>query len=152
MARKKMDSVKEQSSGTGKGWFKPGVFRISFKELGYSQFWVEIIEPGSYLYGDTVRYESLNPDSDRHEIEVELARLIANWNLTDPTTGESLPLPTAEDTTPLYRLPLMFIGAMQEAVGLRLQQFAEEGALKKASEMRPEAISEVFKAQGPQDG
>lgn len=42
----------------------------------------------------------------------QLAKNIANWNLTNPQTDEELPVPTEEDTSSLKVLPREFVAQM----------------------------------------
>ncbi len=136
MARKK------SSRSRGRGWFKPKTVRVTFEKVGYPQFYVDIIKPSSYLYGDVVAFEGIGPGSPREEVEVALSRVIADWNLTDPRTGEPLPVPSPEDPSPLLALPISFLLVIQEATAEESLKFREEGIPKKVREMQPEVFSE----------
>jgi len=127
------------------GWFVPKTRRISFEELGYAQFWIEVKEMGSLLFDETLIFEGLE-ESSSEEVMAALAMVIYDWNLTDPETGKKLAVPTRKAPESLHRLPTSFLQLIQK----KFEQSAEdlagpEGVLKKAKEMPLEAISEESK-------
>ncbi len=125
-------SAKEREAQTGDVWemyYRKSAVKHTFPMA--PQFWVRLRRLSSLPYGESRRMFSLpiiglrrDPDMldeetlDKlrtlmEEDDRTLAKLIVDWNLTDPRSGELLPLPTPEDTSPLYALPREFVDQMQ---------------------------------------
>lgn len=135
-----------------KGWLQPVKHRMNFESLGYPQFWVDLVEPGSRLYGDNVQLGDLGENAPRQDYERAMADMIADWNLTDPETGIALPVPTKEDFSSIYRLPTTFVMQIQREFTVLAEELTGDSEAKKASEISSGAISEAFAAQSPQTG
>lgn len=136
------------------GWFKPKTFRVTFEELGYPQFWIDVKEPGSFLLGeaDEITEPLEGDDVSAENIAEVLCKMIMDWNLTDPETDVPLDIPTEKDSSSILRLPTSFLRYLQEAINAQTEEYTVEGAVKKGIEMPLEATSKVFQERKPPSG
>lgn len=97
-------------------WYTIKTKRVNLPEP-YDMFWIEVIKAES-LSGRVIReLESLQDKVSINTIESAYSKLIVNWNITDPDTGEPLKSPR-EDPEELYKLPMEVINLIgQTALG-----------------------------------
>jgi len=97
--------------------------RYTFEEFGCPEFWVEMRGLESFSHGQSLELaEKLRNASDEDTVEEShklLAMLIKDWNLTDPETGEPLPIPK-EDRSSLLKIPHEFVLKLDEWVAERM--------------------------------
>jgi len=98
---------------------KKRVVRHDFGEQGCGEFWVDLLSMDGLPYGESKKFRNLDMASEQgmRESEKILAGHIVNWSLTDPETGEPLPVPTKKDPSPLDKLPSEFILLMFRWMG-----------------------------------
>lgn len=135
------------------GWFKPKTIRVTFDELGYPQFWIDVKESGSYLVGEADEIAGgLTEDSTTDEATTALSKMIVDWNMLDPETDALLAVPTKEDPDSILRVPNAFIRLLQEKITSHSEEYTTEGAVKKGIETPLEAISKDFEGPSPPTG
>ena len=112
--------------------------RHTFTKFGCKEFWVELRRLDSLPYGETRQAGGTTPeeleeaksdpkkaDELRDKFEHDLVGSVMDWHITDPTIqdkpgisdedkGKSMPIPTADNITPLTKLPLEFVVQMME--------------------------------------
>lgn len=109
-----------------------------FSTFGCDDFWVKLRRLDSLPYGETreaggmtaeeleeAKRDPVKAEEARDKMESDLIGCIVDWYITDPTIQEDpdvsdedkkrpMPLPAADDKTPLSKLPTEFVVAMIE--------------------------------------
>ncbi len=127
-------------------WIKDTKRRVTLAEIGYPDLYIDFRNPATMKYGDIVRMEEIATDGMSHEDgERVLVDYILDWNLTDNETDSPLPLPTKEDLSPFYALPLFVMMFIRNVIQEMARELNEETP-KKVSEIPLEAVSKGFAA------
>jgi hypothetical protein len=74
-------------------------YRLTLEKLDMPDFWIELRELKTLTIAEFKKLTSIKPGTDPESLDASkvidvIGPLVTAWNLTDPETGEPLPIPS----------------------------------------------------------